>query len=258
MRRLVLFLVVIATLISCEKADINKVDVTLKDPINGVSEYLLDSTVFTNSSTPTNKPTFIKYSYNLDGILEIANLKIFPENLNSKEVPYIIKDGAKLFCDLKRRVFKEEGDSYTRVYYYDENDRISSTIVTNKQYAFNDTTTYTYYAAGENNWEGISYETKSPNYTLTQDGKKINLGGSLYKIYYFSGKGEKLKSWTTLPYNYGKISEYPLSKYVYNTKSGSLRTDFFTHMFDERGLITKTTTSYLGGASTVDYYYKKR
>lgn len=100
---------------------------------------------------------------------------------------------------MKKRVFKSENDSNISFYDYDDKDKFNRIISMNKTYSFSDTITFKYYATGENNWGGVSYQTKSPNYFLKPDGTKTVYISSLYKTYYYSDKGIKLKSCKTLP-----------------------------------------------------------
>lgn len=241
---------------SCEKTKVEVEDIP--DPINGVSEYLLDKTVFPNYFNGKRDSVVLTFKYNPNGTIIENDLIIYPENLNNAEVPYITRGTLKLFCDLRKRVFKAESESDISFFDYDDKDKLNRIISINKTYSFSDTTTFKHYAAGENNWGGVSYQTKSPNYSLNPDGTKTVYISSLYKTYYYSDKGIKLKSWKTSPYNYGKMSEFPLVKYEYTNISGSLRTERFVHLIDEKGLITKTTHYYLGGVSEQKFYYKKR
>lgn len=226
------------------------------DPVNGVSEYLLEKSVSASSSSP-GEPLTTTYSYDENGVVFTNDLWIFPENLNSSSEPYVLKGNLKLFCDSKKRVTREESGGYHTFYEYDGQDRIERKIVVNLQNSRKDTTLYTYFEPGGNNFEGASYQTRSPNYTVNPDGSITRYLSDITRNYYFSNT-IKLKSWMTYPYSYGKIADAPVVRYTYTTINGSLRQETFTHTLDENGLIVKTDHNFLGGMAQTTYSYIKR
>ncbi|MCD8539417.1 MAG: hypothetical protein LRY55_06355 [Leadbetterella sp.] len=240
-------------LVSCSKDEpVEEKDIP--DPVNGVSEYLLEKS--TTGSVHGSATT--TYSYDENGVLVSDELEVFPARLGSLTEPYVIKKGnLKLYCDDKKRVVKEEGENYYVLLEYDAQDRIQRRIGVYLPYDRKDTTLYTYYNPGENNFEGASYHTRSSLYTINRDGLPTLFSGHQYENYYYSPT-VKLKSWITYPYNYGKIPDTPLVRYNYTTLNGSLRQEGFTHTLDERGLIIKTVHNYLGGVTENTYSYIKR
>lgn len=141
-------------------------------------------------------------------------------------------------------------------YEYDELGRIERKIEVNLEHNLKDTTTYTYYQPGENNFEGASYKTRSPGRMINPDGS-VTRYLDIYKTYYFS-PSIKLKSWITYPYNYGRIFDAPMVRYVYTTEIGNTRTESSTHTLDEQGLIIKTVQNYPGGSREETYSYVKK
>lgn len=253
MKNLLYYLMAFGLCISCS-TDAPDESPQTPDPVNGVSPYLLEK--YTIASVNGTFETV--YTYDETGMVLQDNLQIFPANLNSLSDPYIIKGGTlKLFCDSKKRVVKTEADTYRITYAYDGQDRITREITESLLYSRSDTTLYTYYNAGENNFEGTSYQTRSPLYTINTDGSPTRFYGYTYKNHYFS-PSVKLKSWMTYPYNYGKLQDAPRVRYTYTTVNGTLRSESFTHTLDEQGLIIKTVHNYLGGYSEYTYSYIKR
>jgi len=243
------YLLLVALSVSCSTDEPEEKKETV-DPVNGVSDYLLEKAVVSTaggSSTTT-------YAYDENGVVISDALRVFPANLNSSSEPYVIKEGnQKLFCDSKKRVVKEEIEGYQTFYEYDGQDRISRKILLNLAANRRDTTEYTYFVPGENNFEGASFQAKTPVYTTNT----THFERYKYENYYFS-PAIKLKSWVTYPYNYGKIQDAPLVRYTYTTVNRSLRQESFTPELNEQGLIVKTVHNYLGGSSEYTYSYIKR
>jgi len=249
-----LFLFLIAGfLMSCDTGE-PRDEKDIADPVNGVSEYLLQEE---RSFTSGGQMTLSTYEYDENGVVKISN-DVVPENLNSLSDPYLIWNGyLSLFCDHKKRVVKAE-TSYSREWYtYDEKDRIATKIFEYTDFNVKDTTVYTYYEPGENNHDGASYVTRSGNFMINPDGTVTRFLGNITKTYYLS-PSIKLKSWMTYPFNYGRIGDAPVVRYTYTTQNGSLRQESYTHTVDERGLIIKTIRQYLGGGSEIAYSYIKR
>ncbi len=226
----------------------------IPDPVNGVSEYLLEKSLLTTSVGSATTT----YSYDKNGVIISYDLEVFPANLNSLSDPYVMKGrNMKLFCDSKKRVVKEETENYHTFYEYDGQDRIQRKIGVYLPYDRKDTTIYTYFNPGENNSEGFSYRTRSTEYTINTDGTPTRFFRYKYEDYYFSPT-VKLKSWVTYPHNYGRIPDAPVVRYVYTTLPGAIRVETFTHTLDERGLIIKTVQNYFGGTTENTYSYIKR
>lgn len=226
----------------------------IPDPINGVSEYLLEKSV---TATVSGSAT-TNYSYDEEGVVITNDLWILPANLNSLSEPYVQKGlHMKLYCDSKKRVVKEETGGEDTFYEYDSHDRLQRKITVIQQLNRRDTVTYTYFQPGENNHDGNSLRVMTPKYIADTDGKPTRFDGYLYQNYYYSHT-IKLKSWVTYPYNYGRIPDAPVARYTYTTLNGSLRQEGFTHTLDDRGLIIKTVHNYLGGVTETEYSYIKK
>lgn len=247
------YFLVAGSLVSCDTDEPSE-EKDIADPVNGVSEYLL---LERKTSASGGQMTLATFEYDENGVVKSSD-DVIPENLNRLSKPYIIWNGyLSLFCDHKKRVVKAETSYSRELYTYDEKDRIATKIVEHLDFNLKDTTVYTYYEPGENNHNGASYTTRSGNYDINPDGSVTRYFGYIVKNYYLSPT-IKLKSWFTLPYNYGKIADAPVVRYTYTTKNGSMREETYTHTVDERGLIIKTEHRYLGGGAESTYSYIKR
>lgn len=254
MKRLLLILLITASFVSCEKSEGDKIindNLLLKDPINGVSEYLLTKVVRGSQSGSYT----VENNYDENGVLVLSDLKVFPENLNSLEMPYIISDGKKYFCDDKRRVIREESENGITYFKYDDKNRLLQRIVGGNASIPGDTTDYTYSGILEGNT--MSYSTSRKYYEKSGDLKYRLLGTQNYTYYYSINRD--LKSWITYPYNYGSIMKHPLIKTnYYRSYAGRLVETPFYNTFDENGLITVIESPNNTNPYKENYFYKKK
>lgn len=236
-------------LLSCDE------DTVPVEDKNGLefSPYLLDKVGRIGSGVQDT--VWTNFSYTPEGYFLLPGEKINMENKGSESLPFAeFSSNAKIYVDKSRKVLRQEDNSVTAHYVYDSQDRLNRVIRTFKQGNIKDTVQYTYYAKGQHDHPGEVLSIKEVQYLPLPDGRLINSFARTTTQFYDPDK--PLVAWQTKPYHYGKRIKAPLVRETNTTANLSMRTEYYTHTYNDLNQITKTRYTTAGALAESFYFYK--